>query len=63
MKEQLTKAAQTADLLAQDLKEGHSAAIASGDQFAELAILEILQAFRAIKDRITHCAHIAQTRY
>jgi len=43
-------------------KEGHTAAIASGDQFAELAILEILQAFRAIKDRITHCAHITQTR-
>lgn len=52
MKENLTKAAQTADLLFQDIREAHKIAIASSDWAAEMLISDMLKTVSDIHSRL-----------
>ncbi len=51
--ENLTIAAHSVGFLVSDLRKAHSDAIASGNRFAEIAILAVLGEAVALKDKIT----------
>ena len=52
MKENLTKAAQTADLLFQDIREAHKISIAASDWAAEMLISDMLKTVAEMRSRL-----------